>query len=228
MPRNSSTGGRGGGWRLRLVAVAGRGAADRSVGSDLARARGPGSLTGLPRFFRSVAHGGRGCNPGAEGLERAAGAGGGLRAGRCRMAGHLRLRGDDLPIFVRGATARAEPVRRGESRPSRRSSSAAGVRTSRGGDDTSDSKTLPETIRNEPHPRTFRTLVDLDYRYPPPRLQGCPPPRMLCTLHTLSRAASVHAHALYPAGDVPEYNISTCILERLTNPTACIVVERPL
>jgi hypothetical protein len=59
-----STGGRGGGWRLRLVAVAGRGAADRSVGSDLARARGPGSLTDLPRFFRSVAHGGRGCNPG--------------------------------------------------------------------------------------------------------------------------------------------------------------------
>jgi hypothetical protein len=39
-------------------------------------------------------------------------------------------------------------------------------------------------------------------------------PRMLCTLHTLSRAASVHAHALFPAGDVPEYNISTCILER--------------
>ena len=33
-----------------------------------------------------------------------------------------------------------------------------------GGDDTSDNKTLPETIRNDPHPRTFRTLVDLDYR----------------------------------------------------------------
>ena len=57
--------------------------------------------------------------------------------------------------------------------------------------------------------------------YPLPRLQGCPPPRMLCTLHTLSRVASVHAHALYPAGDVPEYNISTCILEGLANPTAC-------
>jgi hypothetical protein len=50
--------------------------------------------------------------------------------------------------------------------------------------------------------------------YPAPKLQGCPPPRMLCTLHTLSRAASVHAHALFRAGDVPEYNISTCILER--------------
>jgi len=47
-------------------------------------------------------------------------------------------------VFVRGATARAEPVRRGESRPSRWLSSAAGVHTSRGGDDTSDSKTLPE------------------------------------------------------------------------------------
>ena len=106
MEQRRSTGGRGGGWRLRLVAVAGRGAADRSVGSDLARARGPGSLTGLPRFFRSVAHGGRGCNPGAEGLERAAGAGGGLRAGRCRMAGHLRLRGDDLPRSSSGGLLR--------------------------------------------------------------------------------------------------------------------------
>jgi hypothetical protein len=48
---------------------------------------------------------------------------------------------------------------------------------------------------------------------------------MLCTL---SRTVSVHAHALYPDGDVLEYNISTCILERLANPTACIVVERPL
>ncbi len=52
------------GLEAALVAVAGRGAADRSVGSDLARARGPGSLAGLPRFFRLVAHGGRGCNPG--------------------------------------------------------------------------------------------------------------------------------------------------------------------
>ena len=59
-----SAGERGGGWRLRLVAVAGRGAADRSVGSDLARARGPGSLAGLPRFFRAVTDGGRGCSPG--------------------------------------------------------------------------------------------------------------------------------------------------------------------
>jgi len=57
------------------------------------------------------------------------------------------------------------------------------------------------TVRNDAHPRTF---------------------------HTLSQAASVHAHALYPAGDVLEYNISTCILERLANPTACIVVEGPL
>jgi len=59
-----SAGERGGGWRLRLVAVADSGAADRSVGSDSARAAVPGSLAGLPRFFRSVAHGGRGCNPG--------------------------------------------------------------------------------------------------------------------------------------------------------------------
>ena len=59
-----STGGRGGGWRLRLVPVADRGAADRSVGSDSARADAPGSLAGLPRFFRSVARGGGGCNPG--------------------------------------------------------------------------------------------------------------------------------------------------------------------
>jgi hypothetical protein len=85
------------------------------------------------------------------------------------------------------------------------------------------------TIRNDAYPRTFRTLADLDYR-DTLRLncRDASPPRMLCTLHTLSRAASVHAHALYPTGDVPEYNISTCILERLANPTACIVVERPL
>ena len=85
------------------------------------------------------------------------------------------------------------------------------------------------TVRNDAHPRTFRTLADLDYRDTPHLdCRDAHPPRMLCTLHTLSRAASVHAHALYPTGDVPEYNISTCILERLTNPTACIVVERPL
>jgi len=51
--------------------------------------------------------GGRGCNPVPEGLALrhrparrpppAAGADGGLRAGRCRLAGRLRLRGDDLP-----------------------------------------------------------------------------------------------------------------------------------
>ena len=158
-----SAGERGGGWRLRLVAVADSGAADRSVGSDSARAAVPGSLAGLPRFFRSVAHGGRGCNPGP----RAWGARRG-RAVACARGGvggpPAAARRRPTAVFVRGATARAEPVRRGESRPSRRSSSAAGVRTSRGGDDTSDSKTLPETIRNEPHPRTFRTLLDLDYR----------------------------------------------------------------
>jgi hypothetical protein len=44
-----SAGERGGGWRLRLVAVADRGAADRSVGSESARAGVPGSLAGLPR-----------------------------------------------------------------------------------------------------------------------------------------------------------------------------------
>ena len=43
-----SGGGRGGGWELRLVAVAGFGAADRSVGSASARAAAPGSLAGLP------------------------------------------------------------------------------------------------------------------------------------------------------------------------------------
>jgi hypothetical protein len=59
-----SAGERGGGWRLRLFAVADSGAADRSVGSDSAHAAVPGSLAGLPRVFRSVAHGGRGCNPG--------------------------------------------------------------------------------------------------------------------------------------------------------------------
>ena len=138
--KRRSTGGRGGGWRLRLVAVAGRWAADRSVGSDLARARGPGSLTGLPRFFRSVAHGGRGCNrgrgPGARG-------GGGRWPARGAVSPAVARR-RPTAIFVRGATARAEPVRRVESRPSRWSSSAAGVRISRGGDATSDSKTLPE------------------------------------------------------------------------------------
>jgi len=41
-----SAGERGGGWRLRLVAVADSGAADRSVGSDSARAAVPGSLAG--------------------------------------------------------------------------------------------------------------------------------------------------------------------------------------
>ncbi len=51
--KRRSTGGRGGGWRLRLVAVSGRGAADRSIRISGARARGPGSLAGLPRFFRS-------------------------------------------------------------------------------------------------------------------------------------------------------------------------------
>ena len=39
------------------------------------------------------------------------------------------------------------------------------------------------TVRNDAHPRTFRTIVDLDYR-DTPRLdtRDAPPPRMLCTL----------------------------------------------
>ena len=51
LEQRRSAGERGGGWRLRLVAVADSGAADRSVGSDSARAAVPGSLAGLPRFF---------------------------------------------------------------------------------------------------------------------------------------------------------------------------------
>ena len=46
--RRLSGGGRGGGWGLRLVAVAGCGAADRSVGAASARAAAPGSLAVLP------------------------------------------------------------------------------------------------------------------------------------------------------------------------------------
>ena len=46
--RRHSEGGRDGGWRLRLVAVAGCGAAGRSIGSASARAAAPGSLAGLP------------------------------------------------------------------------------------------------------------------------------------------------------------------------------------
>jgi len=42
-----SGGGRGGGWGLRLVAVAGCGAAGRPVGSASARTAAPGSLAGL-------------------------------------------------------------------------------------------------------------------------------------------------------------------------------------
>jgi hypothetical protein len=46
-----SESGHDGGWRLRLVAVANCGAADRSIGSNSARtAAAPGSLAGLPRF----------------------------------------------------------------------------------------------------------------------------------------------------------------------------------
>ena len=45
-----SESGHDGGWRLRLVAVANCGAADRSIGSDSARAAAPASLAGLPRF----------------------------------------------------------------------------------------------------------------------------------------------------------------------------------
>ncbi len=46
-----SESGHDGGWRLRLVAVANCGAADRSIGSDSAHAAAPESLAGLPRFF---------------------------------------------------------------------------------------------------------------------------------------------------------------------------------
>jgi len=46
--RRRSGGGRGGGWGLRLVAVAGCGAADRPVGSASGRAAAPGSLVVLP------------------------------------------------------------------------------------------------------------------------------------------------------------------------------------
>ena len=88
----------------------------------------------------------RGRGPGARGGDGRWPARGALSPGGPPAAARRR----PTAVFVRGATARAEPVRRGESRPSRRSSSAAGVRTSRGGDDTSDSKTLPEYSR-DPH-----------------------------------------------------------------------------
>ena len=45
-----SESGHDGGWKLRLVGVANSGAADRSIGSDSARAAAPGSVAGLPRF----------------------------------------------------------------------------------------------------------------------------------------------------------------------------------
>ena len=45
-----SDSGQDGGWRLRLVAVAYFGAADRYIGSVSARAAAPGSLDCLPRF----------------------------------------------------------------------------------------------------------------------------------------------------------------------------------
>ena len=45
-----SESGHDGGWRLRLVVVANCGAADRSIGSDSARAAAPGSLAGLLVF----------------------------------------------------------------------------------------------------------------------------------------------------------------------------------
>ena len=80
------------------------------------------------------------------------------------------------------------------SRPSRWSSSAAGVRTSRGGDDKSDSKTLPETIRNDAHPRTFRTLVDFDYR-DTRRLDCRDAPPLECSVHGIrSHEVSIHMH----------------------------------
>jgi len=47
--RRRSGGGRGGGWGLRRVVVAGCGAAGRPVGFASARAAAPGSLAGLPR-----------------------------------------------------------------------------------------------------------------------------------------------------------------------------------
>jgi hypothetical protein len=48
--RRRSGGGRGGGWGMRLVAVACCGAADRSVGSASGRAAAPGSLADLPQY----------------------------------------------------------------------------------------------------------------------------------------------------------------------------------
>jgi len=50
--------------------------------------------------------------PGAEGLGRAAGAGGGLREGRCRLAGRLRLRGDDLVRSSSGGLLRQKAMKR--------------------------------------------------------------------------------------------------------------------
>jgi hypothetical protein len=154
-----------------------------------------------------------------KGMGRAAGTGSNLRAGQCR----LRLRGGDLRRSSSGGLLRERSLFGAGSRVHRAGRPpAAGVRTSRGGDDTSDSKTLPEysrdphamegaarcmrvfagcecgagpaaaettaglagmrcgmrgrlrlmrrvlrTVRNAAHPRTFRTLVNLDYRDTP-------------------------------------------------------------
>ena len=73
--RRRSGGGRGGGWGLRLAAVAGCGAADRSVGSASARAAAPGSLVVVPLWVPFMG----GSRPARRRSEGGRGGGWGLR-----------------------------------------------------------------------------------------------------------------------------------------------------
>ena len=96
--RRRSGGGRGGGWGLRLAAVAGCGAADRSVGSASARAAAPGSLAVVPLWVPFMG----GSRPARRRSEGGHGGGWGLRlvtVTSCRAA--------DRPIGSASARAAA-------------------------------------------------------------------------------------------------------------------------
>ena len=156
--RRRSEGGHDGGWRLLLVTVANCEAADRPIGSASARAAAPGSLAGLPlsngigqvkvtvcwrQYFPGDGTSDNktlpeySCDPHA------------MQGAACCMR-----------VWCLDAAGRACGV----------GSASAGTTAGLAGMRCGMRKRLRlmrcvlRTVRNDAHPRTFRTLADLDYR----------------------------------------------------------------
>ena len=162
LARRRSESGRGGGWGLRLVAVTTCGAADRPIRSASARAATPGSLAGMP------------LSDGVGWVKVT------VRRRRYFVRRRRHVRQDSSRVFrdphaMQGAAC-CMRVWCLDAAGRACGSGPAAAETAAGlaGIHCGMRKRLRlmrcviRTVRNDAHPRTFRTLADVDYRDNPP------------------------------------------------------------